>query len=1152
MGVFDETINAVETVPSIYEQTDLYGPEEVPAEDQEGPGFKQNFGNAWDLYGTVPAIGRAIDTAGMAYDPSFKLSDSLESLMEGVPEFAQEDVLDSIGQSGSLEEAEYRRERTMEELQRKNELNSAGTAGLLTSLLAGVVDPGNIVLALTTGGLGTAYRAGRMATAVRTAAIGAAEGALFETGIHLTSETSRPEDIMYGALFGGVLGGGIGAITGKLPPSRATPGSPNALTNGTVDAAKALEDTDRAIMHDAMGRPASKPTGTAAEILDDANGRNDLYLDGLETSRRMKGETSVSEMDAVEAPPTFGDDSAGAASTGSGADDLTKYKWAPEEEEQFFADMPRAAMTGGQWNISAQLADSPNNRARGLGQMMLGNGVGNVDHAVNKFAAEELASEFHEVATATYARGWKAEYGTWRDEQGINAVQGAMPEMQWRFHTAVGHAVRTGEGSPAELAGAKAFSESLEYIVNQAKKGGVLPDDFQHSADYFPRLINREVMDDWSRNLTYSKVAGGGDGVGEELIRRALKSANPDMDDALSLRIAKVYINDGRRRAVGGGGTLGDLGSKNADEVTDNLRSMGLAEEDISVVDKLMRKSGSEQGDTVARAKSRLLMDLDVTLPGVTSKETGEQFTAKLSDMFVHDAQAALHSYSKSVGGWGAIGQATRDTPMHIKSATDWKDAMSRITAEEVGLPKRKGKRVQSLVQRTFRPSKVEGDIDILELAKNHITGVPEGDPDSFFNRQLRRVSAYNYASDMGNVWTAQTAEWGAAASAGGLKNMIQHWPGFKSLVKNMATGKTNSHLANVMELASGTGTGRLRNSASLRGFDNDLGNTMDAAGRIDQALHKAGEVTGYLNARMMEPQQRVVMTSFMQDFADVAQGNTVGRLSPKRLAGLGLSKGMANRISKQMNKFATTSEGSHLNNGSKLHDPGFNNWTDLDARDALLHAARRKTRRAVQENDLGSMFAAQLHYPLVRAITQFRTFVMGAWPKQLLNNIHMRDAESANMVMWSTFMAAVGNAARIAVVNAGKEDMDERMEKALDPTDFAKSTLARTAYMSILPGLIDTGSQFVTGDPFFSQYRSTGLSSTPLTGNPTYRRATAAYKLGSGLLQSAISQDYSFSRQDWRNARSLMLFNTVPGISNALNWVGDSLDIPKTSKGGK
>ena len=146
---------------------------------------------------------------------------------------------------------------------------------------------------------------------------------------------------------------------------------------------------------------------------------------------------------------------------------------------------------------------------------------------------------------------------------------------------------------------------------------------------------------------------------------------------------------------------------------------------------------------------------------------------------------------------------------------------------------------------------------------------------------------------------------------------------------------------------------------------------------------------------------------------------------------------------------------------------------------------------RVVQRNDVGVMnrwFTSDY----ARILTQFRTFTLGSYTKQLMNRLYvLAETRGKDFHTYSAFMASMIGAVQFYAVQSyinsfGRSDQKQYLEKRLSPENLAKIGFLRSSWSSLIPGAIDTALYPFLDDLPFSYGRNTELSSQFLSGIPT------------------------------------------------------------------
>ena len=255
----------------------------------------------------------------------------------------------------------------------------------------------------------------------------------------------------------------------------------------------------------------------------------------------------------------------------------------------------------------------------------------------------------------------------------------------------------------------------------------------------------------------------------------------------------------------------------------------------------------------------------------------------------------------------------------------------------------------------------------------------------------------------------------------------------------------------------------------------------------------------------------------------------------------------MLDRIVDQIQKHAKLEQG--LLTDKKLRVMDFNSWTDLEAREAFLGSLYRASRRMVQENDVGQM-RRWMSDPTWATVIQFRNFVISAYGKQLLHNIHMARGGDAESLMRAftyftatTVMGGAVYALQEKVRSLGRSDADKYLEERLSPKALIAASFQRAGWSSLIPLAVDSTKlgTALMGEPMFNA-RSTGQSTDMIFGNPTFGLMDSAAKLV-GSTGEMIREGRLPTQSELRNAQQLLPFQNMIGVQQILNAMMSGLE---------
>jgi hypothetical protein len=280
---------------------------------------------------------------------------------------------------------------------------------------------------------------------------------------------------------------------------------------------------------------------------------------------------------------------------------------------------------------------------------------------------------------------------------------------------------------------------------------------------------------------------------------------------------------------------------------------------------------------------------------------------------------------------------------------------------------------------------------------------------------------------------------------------------------------------------------------------------------------------------------QRWTAKAVAQKFANLAL--TPSKANMRRMASIGLDDAMLQRISGQVKQHFSKEDGMLF--PGKVTRMNLDNWTDLEARAAFENSLFRWSRRIIQENDLGAMHRWSSN-PLWQMMFQFRTFTLGAWAKQFLHNVHMKDMTSLNTMVMTMVSSAAVYAIQTQLQAIGRSDKDNFLEKRLSPGSMAKAAFARSGWSSIIPMGIDSAAMVAGVSPQFD-FRTTGQTTDILFGNPTTGLLDDLQKFSKGIVRPPY-EGRDRSQTEYRNiARVFPFQNWMPASALLSTMIKDA-----------
>jgi hypothetical protein len=397
----------------------------------------------------------------------------------------------------------------------------------------------------------------------------------------------------------------------------------------------------------------------------------------------------------------------------------------------------------------------------------------------------------------------------------------------------------------------------------------------------------------------------------------------------------------------------------------------------------------------------------------------------------------------------------------------------------------------------------------------------------------------------MNQVGFAQIGDLGGILGQGGFRAALEGMPSLRSLWRNAKTGQVNDALARDLEFITQGGTDVMRSASShLDDYGREIissptGSMLDKA---EAVLEKGKKVTNVISfmAPVNTYLQRWAAKASLARLINEASGAT--NVNLPRLRAMGLTDEMAAKVQNELRSTVVYRD-SEIGVG-KIKDLNLDAWHP-ETRNAFENALWRMSRRLVQENDLGqtNMF---LHSETGKLIFQFRAFMMGAWTKQFLYNVNMRDWESFVHFSASAALGAAVYIGQTHLQSIGRSDRQKFLDERLSPTKIGLATFQRAGWASFLPMVGDFGAGALGYDPMFDT-RSSGLTSG-LLGNPTADLLDKLHK-GVGGVAETVTRGSPFTQPDARRLLSVTPYQNFLPWMNVYNTMISNLPEKETRK---
>lgn len=798
-------------------------------------------------------------------------------------------------------------------------------------------------------------------------------------------------------------------------------------------------------------------------------------------------------------------------------------------------DSPYTAFGKGRIDVMGRGKSSVNPVARAGYNVIGEDAVGNADKALpTAIGATEVQMRLQGQNDIAWRRAAEPNYKTWvkRQNDGKYSWWQAYSRRK-EFNEQVTHYIRNTDPHrqfDPEVAAAgehqRKFFDDMREQLNQpgadraefrrpVSKDGQL----DSNPNYVPREHDMRKFADLEHDI-------GTDGL-RRLVAGAFRKNNPDIEDADALRAATAYIDTLRKLRYGVDTDMARiLKISDAEELKRTLKD-STTMDDVEVEDLIDALTVRKQDGLPQNLKQR--MDLDENFSARMNTKTGPR-TVHFHEMLNNDIESLFQKYNRRMTG--AVAMAQFRIPGLVDGVTtrgEWDTYLNKVRskANEVGQDE----------------ASLRKDIDGLNYMYDSVMGIPREGTDSAYAQTLKQFRDANFARLMGQVGWAQIPEFGIVASSLGFKAMIQTMPTFRALWRDAQTGKLGTELADELELLTGRGGDWLRGTVLHRwddvtgAQDTFLGQSpkmqkLEGINHVAKRAVFAGSGMSSVNTLL----QRFTLSGIANKFDLMARGQS--KINAQRMRSLGLGAHQQEAIFRAIRDHA-----QHDARG-RLSSLGIDQWPKDVAND-FQNAIFRYSRRVVQENDPGQ-FAMWMSRPTAQTLLQFKTFILGAYTKNLLHNLHMRDFETWVSFTSQSFLAGLAYTAWTYQKSVGREDQDEYLKEHLSVANVARAAFARAGYSSLIPTAVDTVSLTV-GAPALFNYRTTGQSMDLILGNPTGDLLKTINSLMEAI-GGSVAGSHQFSQDDLRNLFRVAYFQNLMGITQLQNLMLKNSGLPAHS----
>jgi len=1056
----------------------------------------------------VSGINKFMQDDGPKIDFDFEPSREMFNIIDQYPDYMQ----DAFYEAKSEEHFYSIQKQVEERLQIENEISKLGWKGFGARAISAVADPSAWLLSAATipfGGFG-AYstiptKMMRLKRAMKFGAIVGAENAVIETGLLAIDPMKNPNDIKYALLAGFGLGTPAGWI-----------GRVNATKNKVPDdIVKAYQKTDVAAEKMKKNLEFEETQQFAAENNFDLN---PYYI----KNQRMKLTEEANSMN-----PKVTDDPRNAPGEGTYWEEkFKKGKFGPFHLR---------------FDLSAQLNNSPDPLTRRFRETFVPDSVtGNPrgDTAIEwkqrtSFQTMYPYMNYREIALRSFKKKNKdiAFKNTLDLEEKFDALLSEIKEFPERNE--FGKEITPEMVTLVRKYADQAFSDTLDIVAQTGREGWEDVARFR-KPNYVPHVHSptklNQALDTYGREQV------------EEVYKNALRDMKGDLGEKTFNRLIKNMIN--KITSPNFFGQESDLAKilqgTNEPAIREFLEDLDLTTDQIEAI---MGKIKKGSGNTLDRnANRRLPFDLNARID-LKNYKTNKIESVSVKDFTERNLTKLLRMYNSQVLGSAAMARFG-----NFKNNKEYRNFIMKLETRAKDFPQYKN----------FYRDKENIETIVASLTGRQSPLERGGDPNGFMRRMARFVQDYNFLRLFGQVGFAQGAELYTGVSEIGYKTFLKANPTYADVMGKLRAGKIKFDDEILEEMrAEGipVGLDKFMHTPTGR-FDNELELPLGSSGgfwdNVELLFGKAKRFVAdvsFLNPMTMYTQIVVgrgmalkisnIVNDYVKKFNTTKIYDKLEKGDQVRFKMLGWNETEFNRIADQIKKHSVYKDG-------KYQGIGLEQWSP-ETRANYNIGMQRFIDNIVQRNDVGSLnrwFTTDYS----RIITQFRTFTLGSYTKQLMKRLYvLSETRGKDFHTYSAFISSMVGAAQFYAVQSyinsfGRSDRKEYLEKRLSPENLAKIGFLRSSWSSLLPGAIDTAMMpFMEKTPF-SYGRNTELVSDFWNGIPSVNLINTVMDTTRTATKLAFDSDYQPSKSDVSKFTSLIVLQNALLIKNINNMIVDDL----------
>jgi len=685
-------------------------------------------------------------------------------------------------------------------------------------------------------------------------------------------------------------------------------------------------------------------------------------------------------------------------------------------------------------------------------------------------------------------------------------------KFEMEFREQVGKAIRDPNFNTTDpnLKAAVELHRKTTAAIGQIGKDNFVKnfDKFALDDNYLTRVWDFKKLHDLTKTHTPQEVAN--------LFEEAVHNQRPNLTRAqariLGDSLQKKLFTYGGEAGIDGAGFAAGLNSR--EYLLNTLKANGVDEAtSLAIADKVA--IDKDNTGTLSVAKRRTLLNEKASI--VTAK--GERIS--IEDLLNNDSMAIIHRYGQQVIAEAAMTQVRRQVGAKLGLKWESDSAMLEYMAGDMH---RSG----------YSKPEINKAIYLIDSGIKRMRGIAL-DESGAITDNAWRVRQFAALAGNGSFGVPAMFELGHAITRLGIRTSMANMPTVFSAWRAMRRGEVNDPALKAMLYTIGIGHDTV--NARYFGSWEHGHDPFETAGqgrmaKFDKALGAAARASRFISGvPQITEFSRLLAANGVQ--AKMVQQAFSGKApSARRLAWLGMDLARWNAVADQI-------KANHQKLPGGLVDVQLDGggWTDMQAKHDYIEAVRSSVNTIIQEGGIGASHP-WLETELGKLIFQFRQFGIMAYSRQTLAQVQIGDSEAYGRGMAAAVpIGLMQYLASTYLSSIGRNDQQEYMDKMTTPGRMAIAAFSRASFSSIGPVAYDTLASSL-GAETMGGFRSSGLESDPLLGNPTFAILTAGRKGVGGGIRSLFDPNYQFSDQDIKGIRNVVPFSRLPGTATMWNWL--------------